>query len=709
MRDCYLIAIFTTFLYAGLISPENDSELSYTHVLFEWEQSIDAISYEIQVSTDNMFQNIIVSNSVVSLIYIDEDNLNWDGQYYWRIRPLYSSGAYGDWSSSQTFTILSSVTAPTITLYESSSYQDGVTFLGSLDGNFSAAFDRDGNEIWNTQDNNIIMYNTNFNGELYGCHYNPQLENSYPGVELDLDNNYIWEEPNDEFVHHDLLRLPDGNYIGIAESIQNLPVPESGPWYGACIGMFGPGMCNGNNFPWVGDKLIIWDKDTGQSIWEWDTFDYYSTNDYDGVYYDDGVYAGSWDLAFNLFRYDWTHVNAISYSIEDSAIYISCRHLSRITKIYFNFSDYTDPNNGNIVWNLGQQMPSGDVDCGHELDFSWQHSVNSLENGNIVTLDNGNLSDDFNPNLSHPISRAIEINPNETDSGCDAEIVWEYNLAEDLFGHASGGVQKLDNGNYLISTVGDGGTTLEISNDQNLVWEAKYNLNLGLIHRAYRASSLYPVEGCITAPGYTSIDPPYYPASGIYVPFLDSIRVDFVIHNNGSVSDEFIYSFQSTSQDIWYPYTQRSVQIDAGESQVISLTGHPYASDEGDPDYNDIELILESSSNRNFKKIYNFTVYATLDDLSNEIIPNSYSPISAYPNPFNPSALIEIQVKEMISSADVNIYDLNGKFIENIYSGFLNPGEYNFTWTPQNLASGKYFVRLDSREVTSVKELIYIK
>ena len=127
MRGYYLIVLFSTFLNAGLISPENESELSYTHVLFEWEQSIDAISYEIQVSTDNMFQNIIVSHSVVSLIYIDEDNLNWDDQYYWRIRPLYSSGTYGDWSSSQTFTILSSVTAPTITLHDSSSYQDGVT------------------------------------------------------------------------------------------------------------------------------------------------------------------------------------------------------------------------------------------------------------------------------------------------------------------------------------------------------------------------------------------------------------------------------------------------------------------------------------------------------------------------------------------------------------------------------------------------------
>ena len=96
---------------------------------------------------------------------------------------------------------------------------------------------------------------------------------------------------------------------------------------------------------------------------------------------------------------------------------------------------------------MGQNMPSGDIHCGHNLDFSWQHSVSVLDNGNILTLDNGNLSDDFNSDLDNPISRAIEINPNEMEGGCAAEIVWEYSLEEYLFGHASGGAQKLDNGN----------------------------------------------------------------------------------------------------------------------------------------------------------------------------------------------------------------------------------------------------------------------
>ena len=191
-----------------------------------------------------------------------------------------------------------------------------------------------------------------------------------------------------------------------------LPVPQDGPWYEYCYTDLGYGSyCDNNILPWIGDKLIIWDKDTNELVWEWNVFDYYDISDYDGVFYDEGIYGGTWNTAFGDWRYDWTHINAITYSIEQSAIYMSCRHLSRITKIYFNFNDNKDPNNGDIIWNMGQNMPSGDIHCGHNLDFSWQHSVSVLDNGNILTLDNRNLSDDFNSDLDNPISRAIEINP----------------------------------------------------------------------------------------------------------------------------------------------------------------------------------------------------------------------------------------------------------------------------------------------------------
>ena len=112
------------------------------------------------------------------------------------------------------------------------------------------------------------------------------------------------------------------------------------------------------------------------------------------------------------------------FSEEESAIYISTRHLSRITKISYP--------SGDIIWNMGRDMPSGDVTIGHDLGFSFQHGLQRLDNGNIVTLDNGNLSQEF-LGTPTPITRAIEIS-----IGNDlADIVWEYSLPENLFGFAS--------------------------------------------------------------------------------------------------------------------------------------------------------------------------------------------------------------------------------------------------------------------------------
>ena len=709
MSKYFFIILLLSFMFSAMHRPSSDAILSYTHVLFEWDQVEDAYEYELHISSDESFDNILTQVFEPSLIYIDKENLDWEGEYFWRVRPIYESDEHGAWIGVSRFSIRESLSNATSTMYQEENYQDGITFFGSLDGNFSAAFDKNGNEIWNSADNNLIMYNTNLKGELYGCHYQPQLENSYPGIEFNLDNNFLWEEPNDEFLHHDLLRLDDGNFLGIAESIQNLPIPPTGPWYGACINQFGAIMCNGNNFPWVGDKLIIWDENTKEVLWEWDAFDHYSTNDYDGVYYYEGIYAGSWDLAFNLFRYDWTHINAVSYDKSDNAIYISCRHLSRFTKIYFNFDNYNDPNNGSIIWNIGQYMPSGDVHCGHDLNFSWQHSV-SLHNGNIVTLDNGNLSNDFNMSLDHPVSRAIEINPNSSEEGCDAEIVWEHTLPDELFGHASGGAQKLENGNYLVSTVGDGGTTQEISQDKSLVWELKYNLNLGLIHRAYRVSSLYPTEFSVVAPGYTTIsENGYEDQPGIYVPYND-VDFEVILYNNGSVSEEYIYTFESISNDTWYEFTENSIQVEAGEHVTINIPGELQATDEGGPYYNDVQLVFYSASNHNLVKTYNFTVHES-DYLSNDIpsTMNSYNIVGLYPNPFNPSVNIDLEVSSMLSYATITIYDINGKLVDEIYSGTLASGSHKFIWVPNQISSGKYFIKFESKDFREIKEAIYIK
>ena len=122
MRKYYFFILFYSLLSAELPKPVNNSTLNYTHVLFEWDQVIDASEYEIQISDSDTFDNIILSATESSLIYIDTDHLNWDNQYHWRVRPIYSSGDAGSWIAEHSFTVSSTVTDPTITLYNSDSY-----------------------------------------------------------------------------------------------------------------------------------------------------------------------------------------------------------------------------------------------------------------------------------------------------------------------------------------------------------------------------------------------------------------------------------------------------------------------------------------------------------------------------------------------------------------------------------------------------------
>jgi hypothetical protein len=105
-------------------------------------------------------------------------------------------------------------------------------------------------------------------------------------------------------------------------------------------------------------------------IWEWNFFDHISTADYD-------IENGTWFDAFIATpqRYDWTHANALWFDDNESAIYVSIRHLSRIVKINYP--------SGEIIWSMGEDMPSGDVDFGHDLGFNFQHSLQILENGNV--------------------------------------------------------------------------------------------------------------------------------------------------------------------------------------------------------------------------------------------------------------------------------------------------------------------------------------
>ena len=100
------------------------------------------------------------------------------------------------------------------------------------------------------------------------------------------------------------------------------------------------------------------------------------------------------------------------------------------------------------------------------------------------------------------------------------------------------------------------------------------------------------------------------------------------------------------------------------------------------------------------------------DPLSAEIIDN-FNLINAYPNPFNPSTMIEFSIRES-ENISLIIYDINGKEINKILDKYLLKNTYKIEWNGRDangnyVPSGVYMVNLIandsfySRKVTLIK------
>ncbi len=679
-RFISIISIIS-FLYGGLIQPADNDTLFHTYVQFEWEQIPTADHYELMISTHSDFTDIINQIIDSTLIYIDRENIEWDTQYYWRIRKHNSNGDLGAWSSNFSF-----VTAPkksTVnTVYSNGSVlQDGLTIFSSFFNYYSAVINRDGREIWNSEDRNLVFYNTNKEGDYFGCYLDNTLENNLPGVEFNIENQFLWEEPNDEFLHHDLIQLPNGNYMGIVSVTQTGPIPI-GNWTPLFqgLGYLADGVTP--EFTWVGDKMVEWDKDTHEVVWSWSTFDHYQMADFD-------FQGGTWNQAYTDQHYDWTHVNAIAFSEETSSLYISARHLSRITRI-----DYPS---GNIIWNMGHEYSSGDIDMGQNIGFSFQHSLQVLDNGNIVTFDNGNLSQIF-LGTNEPTSRAIEMNISQTGGVFNASLVWEYELPSTLFGFASGNTEKLDNGNYLITTVGGGGTTLEVSEIGHVLWEANLNLTLpsGAVYRAMRIPGIYPVAYSVMVNDLHL----YENQPSVY---LNNQSLSFELYNEGYNVVTFTYSV--TDGEDWFDSTGHEITLEPGTSATMTFTS---ANITDLPGGNLITLTVIPKDYSYLTKTVSVNGYTFPVSTGVEPVPHQFQLSHPYPNPFNPWITIPYSINQY-HSIKLQIFDVTGRLVTTLLDQNNIPGDYTLRWNSNRQPSGIYYVKLTSGEETQVQKIVLLK
>ena len=678
MKLTLIITLILSKIYAGLISPPDQSTIDRIHVLFEWEQVAETDNYQLQLSDNINFENLIIDLNQSSLVYIETENIDWNKNYFWRIRSINNSGETGNWESTFSFTTGHSISDVDTEIYDQNSLDSGLTIFGAFFNYFSAVVDNGGREIWNSGSENIIYYSTGNFGDIFGCYLLSGAENNLPGIEFTFDEGVVWNEPNDDFLHHDMIQLPNGNYLGIVEE-SSLGVIPIGDWTTSFqnLGFQADGATV--EFPWIGDKLVEWNKETKEIVWSWSVFDHFNMVDYDEL-------GGTWNQAYIDLHYDWTHANAVIFDEDESSIYISVRHLSRITKI-----DYPS---GDVIWNIGHDMISGDVEMGTDIGFSFQHSLQKLSNGNILTLDNGNLAPQFR-GTDEPITRAIEIS---TDNNL-ATMVWDYELPENLFGFASGNVQKLKNDNILITTVGGSGRSLEVTEQGEIVWEAQYNLGLpsGAVYRANKISGLYPAAFSLNVNNYKE----YNGITGVYVPPGNSI-INFTLKHEGSIGQNFSYSIED--QENWFSNQFGDVFLEPGESFVISFEGLVSTISNG----NSVTISVTPDYHLEKEKIISIEAFTSpLTEIDNQIV-NEFNLNNPYPNPFNPQINFELFLSYS-QNITFQIFNVKGEIVETLIQEKLKLGDHKISWNAQDEPSGIYFAKIISEFHSQTEKIILIK
>ena len=563
-----LLYICLAFVFSNEFTPIQNANLNYIHARLTWPQIPQASHYELIINDSISFIQFDVNKNS----YILTDFLNWGGQYSWSVCGFDQNNLVIECFNNNFFSIseLPDYYPDNVNLvYLDDGYHQGLNLL-DFDGlGFSVILDKFGNPIWFVDKNNFnppkilttqLLKSGNFIGFGAG-----------KGYEINIDGEILFQTPTEFGVHHDF-KKHENSYFLLDGLIESHPCPEPCP----------------DNLPedinWLGDRFIQI-SNYGELIWEWNSFDYIDLNDFNPLYLDRLSINYSEDDTM-----DWTHSNSISYN--NGKVYISVRNLSRILKI-----DYESKN---LDWHIGEEDFMNQIYFNNSIEFSQQHSVKELSNGNILFFDNHTY-------LQPEISRCIEFAYDEvTDS---LNLVWEYILPNNLFSGSRGECNRLVNGNTLIN-VGRTGNIIEVNNLDEIVWHLVLENN-NLSQGSYRVERI------------NSLDPLAFSFE------LDALRGsyydNYFLENHGNITGQ-VYNNGTSIQSYNYQLLDSENQIIFSDSLIIDSQSTGYIN------MNLNQLDINSSTDYHIKIIplsdinlyqeINFTFDQILGDLNSDSIVN---------------------------------------------------------------------------------------
>lgn len=184
---------------------------------------------------------------------------------------------------------------------------------------------------------------------------------------------------------------------------------------------------------------------------------------------------------------------------------------------------------------------------------------------------------------------------------------------------------------------------------------------------------------------------------------IEGRRVIFV--GNGTLDDEMgIPSW--TNEAPWVNVTWEFEGTDFQPVEAGQLWG--VYTREGNYALMEITQVPEAFGDTlEFSYIYPYQIITSVDDINN-LFPVEYSLSQNYPNPFNPSTTIEFTLPKA-TQVKLTVYNVLGQQITVLVNGTLTQGSHHYTFDAQNLASGIYLYRIESKGFSQIRQMILLK
>lgn len=113
------------------------------------------------------------------------------------------------------------------------------------------------------------------------------------------------------------------------------------------------------------------------------------------------------------------------------------------------------------------------------------------------------------------------------------------------------------------------------------------------------------------------------------------------------------------------------------------------------------------------KTLYQYDTPTSVDDGDLVVLPNGTSLAPNHPNPFNPNTVISFELPRQ-SETTLEIFDLLGRRVAEVFSGTLAAGHHEVAWSGQTTSglpasSGVYFYRLSTDEGRLSRKMLLMK